>query len=41
MVDLGESDKMKKISGKVHKSGCCNEFSINISFFIQEITSSD
>ena len=40
MVDLGESDKMIKISGKVDKSNTYNEFNHNILFFIQR-TSSD
>ena len=40
MVDFRESDKMKKISGKVDKSNTYNGFSSNISFFIQGRTSS-
>ena len=36
MVDFGKSDKMVKIkSRKVDKSNTYNEFSNNISFFIQ------
>ena len=34
MVNFGESDKMRKISGKVDKSNTYNGFSGNISFFI-------
>ena len=36
MVDFGETDKMIKISGKMDKSDSYKEFSIDISFFIQE-----
>ena len=41
MVDFSESDKMIKISGKVDKSNTYDEFSSNVSFFIQGRTSSD
>ena len=41
MVDFGESDKMIKISGKMIKSNTSNGFNSNISFFIQERTSSE
>ena len=40
MVDLGESNKMIKISGKVNKSNAYNGFNGNILFFINR-TSSD
>ena len=36
MVDFGESDTMMNINGKVDKSDTYNEFSSDISFFIQE-----
>ena len=41
MVDFSESDKMIEISREVDKSNTYNEFSGNISFFINRITSSD
>ena len=41
MVDLGEFDKIMKISGKVDKSNTYNEFSSNFSSFFQWRTSSD
>ena len=40
MVEFGKSDKLK-IIGKVDKSNIYNEFSSNISFFIQGRTSSE
>ena len=36
MVDLGKSDKMIKINGKIEKSNTYNGFSSNITFLIQE-----
>ena len=36
MVDLSESDKMIKISGKMDKSDTYKGFTSDISFFIQE-----
>ena len=36
MVDVGESDKMMKISGKMDKSDTYKQFSSDISFSIQE-----
>ena len=41
MVIFGKCDKMIKITGKVDKFHTYNGFISNISFFIQEITSSD
>ena len=41
MVDLGESDKIIKINGKMGESNTYNGFSSNISFFIPRRTSSD
>ena len=41
MVDLGESDKMIKISGKIDKSNTYNGFRSNILFFINGRTSSN
>ena len=41
MEDLGESDQMIKINGKMYKSNINIEFSSNISFFIRRRTSSD
>ena len=41
IVDFGESDKIIKTIGKVDKSSTYNGISSNISFFIQERTSSD
>ena len=41
MVDIGESYKMIRISGKVNKSNTYNRFCSNISFFIHGRTSSD
>ena len=37
ILDFGESDKMIKIRGKVDKPNYYDEFSSNISFFIQEL----
>ena len=39
IVDFSEYDKMIKISGKVDKSNTYNEFSDNISFFINRALS--
>ena len=36
-IDMGESDKMIRIRGKVEKSNFCNGFSGNISFFINSL----
>ena len=41
IADFGESAKMIKISEKVDKSNTYNEFSGNISFFINRKTSTD
>ena len=41
MVDLGKSENMIKISGKVDKSKTYSGFNGNISFFIHGRTSSD
>ena len=41
MVYFGESDKRKRISGKMDKSNTYNGFSSNISFFINRIISLD
>ena len=38
MVDFGVSDKMKEISVNMDKSDTYNEFSSNVTFFIQKIS---